>query len=103
MARQFLLSGYETAATLTGITLSKLGGIVNKHEVVSMLTKAHNGLILAAGTKEVRKGIVTGFLQLVDPNGNIKLLFKAGKLLWQNSGVVLDHTKPILILRGFQG
>ena len=99
MARQLFLSGYECAATFTGKAVSELVGVLDKHKVIGVLTKAHDGVMFAAGTKEVRHCVLTGLLKLVDPNGYLEFVFKAGKFLGGDSRVLGDHLNPVLFLR----
>ena len=99
MSPQFAVSWFEAAATGTGIALSKFGGVFDKHKVVSVLSQLYDGSIIAASSEKVRSSLFLILLQLVDPNGTIKLILKTGKLFYANSGVLVDDRLPMLLLR----
>ena len=87
MEIEFLASNLQAATAWTGKTLGKFLGVLNQHDVISVLGEAHYRIIGGAGSDAVRDYAISAVLQLVDPTGYVKFTFEAFNLLRRNTRI----------------
>ena len=106
MAMQDLLSDFYTTASGTGVALGKLGGVLDKHKVGSLvcsaLGKTHDLMIGTSWSQKVGKGALAFCYELVDPNAKAKFFLKAAKLIVSYPGIARTHSLPVRFLRALQ-